>query len=407
MKELKPRSKIAKALADLSAIQNEKPNVSAVARSRGVKPRTLHSAWKKVLSLRGSSSDENNQLAMNRAMHLVEARGASSNRLLTDKQEAAVVAALRKRFPNGFSDQTIVRLCVELFTQLRNHPRSWSRRFIHAFKHRHGIRSARFVTHPRKLEDPKVTFDQDVLDACFFLEDTERLAATIPPHMFINVDETPAYVRNLPSHALHFIDSPYPWAWVRAKERDKVTVIGACTGDGMMLQSGIIAKGTTTRCEARYRSQIGNLAFMQHTESGVTNTSSFIAFIEAVIVPYIKDQHAALIVDAYKAHLTPKVRKYCCEKHIHLLVVPDRGTDELQPLDVAIFGLAKLDIYRAARKRVLELICDEEDRWQSTAECVKALSLVSDRAVQHGWKQVFPFWEDFLRLNNMLTTEHD
>jgi transposase-like protein len=396
MKQFKPRSKLAKALAELVDTENHKRSVKSVAIKHEIPPSTLYSAWKKVRDVRASNSSENDPRPMNRAMRLVEPRGATSHRLLRDDEESAVVNELRKRYPNGFTDHIITRLCIELTRNTRNHPRSFSRSFLRAFKHRNGIREAQFVPIKRIMQDPVSTFEADVEAACFFLDEVQDLTSTIPPHLFINVDETPSYVRNAPSHALHFIDTPYPWAWTRTSERDKVTVIGACTGEGTMLQSGIVAKGSTTQCQAKYLHQIGDISFIQHTRAGVTNTHSFIEYIDAVIVPYINNQPAVLIVDAYRAHLTKAARDFCDSKQIHLIKVPDRATSILQPLDVGVFGLAKLDIYREAKEHMFELIRGEEDRWTSTAACVEALSRVSVRAVQRGWKAVFPFWKEFL-----------
>ena len=406
-KSLKPRTKIAKALADLLATENERRTVKSVTHKYEINEQTLYSAWRKLRDVRASSSTENNQRAMNRALRLVEPRGATTHRLLTDQEETAVVAALRDRYPHGFTDRIIMQTCIELFKSLRDRPRAWSRRFLTSFKHRNGIREAKFVARKRVIENPEQTFLADYEAACEYIDEVEQLAGSIPPHLFINVDETPSYVRNAPSRALHFIDTPYPWAWTRTDERAKVTVIGACTGEGSMLKSGIVAKGKTTRREDKYLAQIGDFAFIQHTKSGVTNTTSFIEYMEGIIVPYINDQPAVLIVDAYKAHLTPRVRDFCADKNIRLVKVPHRATSTLQPLDVGVFGLAKLDIYAAAKEQMFQLIRDEEDRWKSMAACIEALSRVSIRAVQRGWKLVFPFWEEFLQAHNVLITELD
>jgi hypothetical protein len=147
---------------------------------------------------------------------------------------------------------------------------------------------------------------------------------------------------------------------------------------------------------------MGDFAYVQHTESGITNSDSFINYINAIIVPYVNGMHSALIVDSWGAHLTPKVREFCRSLNIRLVQVPKRGTDTLQPLDVGIFGLAKRTVYAEAKEELFELVRAEEDRWHATSRCVEALSVVSCRAVQRGWKLVFPFWEDELRKANAL-----
>lgn len=219
--------------------------------------------------------------------------------------------------------------------------------------------------------------------------------------MFINVDECPSYVRNLPEYGLHFADCPPPWRIVRAKERDAVSVIGAIAGDGKVLPTAVIAKGTTTRCEKRFHAQIPH-SFIQHTSSGVTTSTSFIEYLEHVILRYTKDEPAVLIVDGYKAHLTSKVKRWCVKHHLTLVKVPDRGTAILQPLDVAVFGAAKTDLYLDCANQVFYIDREEADRWEATAACVQAIDRVSIAVGQRGWKETFPCWNEFLQSYNLV-----
>jgi len=396
----KPRSKIAKALAFLLTIDVQYGDIARVARRFVVKPRTLAKAWAIVVASRERHSITTNNRDVLRVLHLTEARGATTNRLLTDAEEAVVVNELRTRYPQGFVDANIVQICRDTFHHLRNHPRVYSRHFLHAFKKRASIRKSKVNIHQRTLADFSSRFEADVDSALDFVNDVWELTKTIPPHLFVNADETPAYVRNLPTHALHFTDQPRPWFWVRAKERDAVTVIGAVTGDGHVLNSGVVAKGTTTRCEAKFRAQLSN-TFVQHTASGLTTSDSFLDYLQHVILPYTDNRPSVLIVDAHKAHCTAAVKLWCENHSITLLIVPDRATSVLQPLDVTVFGLAKLKVYRDVASEMFEINRSEQDRWEATAACVKALSQVSSAGVKHGWKATFPFWADVLKAHNL------
>ena len=328
MKRAGPKSNLAKALAELQATPEAYGLISKVARSHSVNRSTLNRAWIKLRDLTSGDSAENNARLINRAARVVEPRGATTHRLLTDQEEEFVIQQLRSKHPHGFTDKILKQICIESARKLRNRPRHWSRSFFTGFKRRAGIRSAKFVARKRNIEDPEATFAEDVEAASFYLEDVKKLAESIPIELIINVDETPSYVRNAPSKALHFIDAEGPWAWTRTQEREKVTVIAACTGEGEMLKSGVIAKGTTTRCEAEYVRQIGDLAFVQHTKSGLTNTHSFIEYIKGVIEPYVAGREAVLIVDSWGAHLTQPVRNHCASVNIHLVQVPERGTSK-------------------------------------------------------------------------------
>jgi hypothetical protein len=397
----RPRSKIGKALHALTQSQPRYSRLSEVAHSFGVCTSTLSRAFTRSNKARRASIEQRNPRLLERAARLAEPRGATSNRLLNDQEELAVIERLRRDFARGFTNRIIRQICFEQTRQLRSKPRNWSRCWLEGFKRRAGIVSAKLRVRKRTALDPDRTFAADVEAACFYLEDVQTFAQSIPLDLIINVDETPSYVRNAPATALHFADTDGPWTWSRISERDKVTVVAACTGAGSMLRPSIVAKGLTTRCQAKYERLIGHSAFIQHTPSGLTNTVSFVDYIQSVILPHTRNQQAVLIVDAWGAHLTKPVREFCSLHRLHLVKVPDRGTAILQPLDVGVFSVAKNSIYGEARERIFELIRQEEDRWSATAACVRALNRVSRRAVHHGWKSVFPSWQELLERNNL------
>jgi hypothetical protein len=161
------------------------------------------------------------------------------------------------------------------------------------------------------------------------------------------------------------------------------------TGDGHVLYTGVITKGTTSRCEAKYRAELPR-SFVQHTPSGLTTTQSFIEFLQHVVIPYTRDRDAVLIVDAYPAH------------HMKLVFVPDRATSVLQPLDVGVFGTAKFRIYRAAAHQVFEVDRDELTRWEATAACVRKLNESTVAQGRLGWNSTFPFWPDVLQKHGLV-----
>lgn len=397
----KPRSKIAKALAFLLSSDIQRGDIAKAARSFGVDRKTLTSAWSNLCKVRETHSLTSNDRVVLRALHLTDGRGATSHRLLSDEQEEQLIRKLRAEHPNGFDDGIILATCRNSFYNLRNRPRLFSRHFLARFKHRAGIRRSKLSIHQRTLENHEARFEKDVTKAIEYIDKIWRLAETIPPHLFINVDECPSYVRNLPSHALHFVDAPAPWVWIRAKERDAVSVLGAVTGDGHVLNTGVIAKGTTSRCEAKYRTELPR-SFVQHTPSGLTTTQSFIEFLQHVVIPYTRDRDAVLIVDAYPAHRTRKVKEFCKAHHMKLVFVPDRATSVLQPLDVGVFGTAKFRIYRAAAHQVFEVDRDELTRWEATAACVRKLNESTVAQGRLGWNSTFPFWPDVLQKHGLV-----
>lgn len=396
----KPRSDIAKALRFLLSNHLERGAIAQAARDFNINRKTLTKAWAKLRKVLQTHQLVATDRVVLRALHLVDGRSKSAARLLTDEQEELVIRKLRERYPTGFTDTIIRNTCLESFYNLRSRRREFSRHFIQRFKHRANIRKSKLRVHQRTLEDFEATKERDITQAIKYIDKVWRLSETIPPHLFINVDECPSYVRNLPSHGLHFADQPAPYVWVRAKERDTVSVMGVLTGDGHVLNTGVIAKGTTTRCEKKFKSYLHN-SFIQHTSSGLTTAKSFIEFLEAVVVPYTHDQPAVLIADAYPAHTTKKVKKFCKLHNLKLVVVPDRATSILQPLDVGIFGTAKYKLYHEAAEYVFEVDRDELSRWEATAECVRKLNASTLPQCLLGWKDTFPFWIDVLQKHGL------
>jgi DDE superfamily endonuclease len=396
----KPRSNIAKALAFILTIRIEYGVIASAARTYNVRPRALGMAWSTLCKVLDTHSLRSNDREVIRALHLTEPRGASSHRLLTDEQEELVVHQLRTKYLSGFNDDIIVQICRDIVHDLRDHPRLYSTRFLTAFKKRSGIRLSKLHIHQVTAGYSEQQFKADMKQRETYIAKVHELSNSIPPHLIINVDECPSYVRNLPTRALHFTDSPPPWFFVRAKERDCVTTIGAVVGNGRVLKTSVISKGMTSRCEDQFRRELPH-SFIQHTPSCLTNSESFIEYLEHVILPYTNSQRAVLIADAYKAHKTDEVKTWCANHSISLVIVPDRATAVMQPLDVSVFGMAKLGMYRDIARKLFLVERDEKSRWEATAECVRAINRVSVAGGLRGWKDVFPFWSDYLKRHKL------
>lgn len=73
----------------------------------------------------------------------------------------------------------------------------------------------------------------------------------------------------------------------------------------------------------------------------------------------------------------------------------------MQPLDVSVFGMAKLGMYRDIARKLFLVERDEKSRWEATAECVRAINRVSVDGGLRGWKDVFPFWFDYLKRHKL------
>jgi hypothetical protein len=378
----------------------EHVNVRKFARSHGIASSTLSDAWRKLRAFQSTPAASNDELASNLAHHRVEGRGRHSNRALTDGEELLVIDSLHEQFPHGFNSN-IRSLCHAQQHESRSKPCQLSRTYITAFKHRHHITRSKFIARTRKQDDPTDTFEADVQIACEYLESFDKFASEIAPHLIINIDETPAYVRNSPSHTNHFANSAHPWQWIRASNRLKITVLASITADGTMIKPTIVAKGMTTQCESNFAKLAKGSAFIQHTESGLTTGESFIQFIEAVLVPYTNNQPSLLILDQWPAHLTDSVRNCCHSHNISMREVPARATSLLQPLDVGIFGVAKKRISADYKEAMFLKDWTEDDKWESTVACARALVRVDRQSVLRGWQLAFPNFINELKERKM------
>jgi transposase/transposase-like protein len=395
-----PPDKIAKVLQDIQEV-NGRVNVSQLAREAGVPRETLRDARRRLLVFQDEQNQENNEFEANIAHRLIDGRGRNTNRALTDAEERAVVSDLKEIYPHGFNDDDIRHLCHLRQRGLRSKSLSLTQHFITRFKERHSITRSRFIGRTRKKSDPLLHFEEDVEQACLYIDEFTRLSSIIHPSLIVNVDETPAYVKNTPASANHFAYSSQPWQWVRASDRLKITVLAACSADGKMLKSTIVAKGLTTLCENNFAKLSAGTAFLQHTQSGLTTSASFIEWIDHVLIPHTLDQPSVLIIDQYPAHLTDNVRQYLADHNVTMLEVPARGTALLQPLDVGVFGVAKKKIKATYKSDMFLKNWTEPDRWESTVECVRALGRVDQLSVMRGWQLAFPNYIDELKKRNM------
>ena len=178
-----------------------------------------------------------------------------------------------------------------------------------------------------------------------------------------------------------------PWIFVHAKERHCLITIGAFDYGGHVLGCYVISMITALCCDDQFGREIPH-SFTQQTPPNLTNSDSFIEYLEHIIWLYTKDQHAVRTADTYKAHKTTKVKVWCGNHSIESIIVLDRATVTVQPLNINVFGMEKLGMYHDIARRLFLIGRDEKILWKSTAGCVKAISRISVATGVHGWKDM-------------------
>jgi hypothetical protein len=148
-------------------------------------------------------------------------------------------------------------------------------------------------------------------------------------------------------------------------EKDCITVLASVTAAGTKSPLSAIAKGKTRRVE---QSQLGsNPAILKyHSESGWTTRETFAGYLSWLATEQYRgritpDCPLDLVLDCHAVHRSPEIRGHAASLGIRLWFIPAGHTDELQPLDRAVFGALK-----AKFRRRFQLECRQDPHHRVT-----------------------------------------
>jgi hypothetical protein len=284
-----------------------------------------------------------------RPWNMRENHGAHK-RLFTDAQEAQMKDEILNDYiasGNLFTSVTFRTIAVKCWQNLGKDPIEFkcSDKFIAGFKDRNGFSSRRFHTRRRNRTGERG-------DICAWIQGIRDLIGnrqcTGMLDRVVNCDETAWRV--LPTGLLTWAPMGADGVTVRldGNEKDSVTVLASVTASGRKLPLFAIAKGTTTRSE---RNQLGQNSTLvrDHSPSGWSTLETFKHYLDWLAGYFAREDHAALapgdevdlILDCYSVHRSFLIKEYAREHGIKLWFIPAGHTDELQPLDRAVFGAIK------------------------------------------------------------------
>jgi hypothetical protein len=126
-----------------------------------------------------------------------------------------------------------------------------------------------------------------------------------------------------------------------------LTAIAAIDAAGGKLPLWVLGRGTTTKCERRFRKaqclekaiSRGELV-LSHQENGWTDESVADQYLRWLHERY-GERETVLIWDIFPAHRTQKIKSQARELSVKLDFIPAGMTGECQPLDRRIFGSLK------------------------------------------------------------------
>jgi hypothetical protein len=144
--------------------------------------------------------------------------------------------------------------------------------------------------------------------------------------------------------------------WILGDEKDAMTVLATISASHTKWPLFFVAKGKTQRVE---NSQIGDVGdnWRSHSESGCMNGDIFCDYLRHLREQTSIENRLFLICDVHASHRTPAVKALAEELNIQLIYIPAGATDELQPLDLKVFGSLKSE----ARRLFRQLAADNPD----------------------------------------------
>jgi hypothetical protein len=322
------------------------------------------------------------------------------HREFSDENEAEITRTIISDYVavgKLFTCETFRALISQFLTDHGRDPTRFkcSSKFIFDFKQRNGFSSRRFHVrrpNPSGLKENIPRWIREVKDLLLEYDDALPLV--------VNCDET-AW-RILPCGLLTWAPVGADGVTVRidGNEKDSVTVLASVTASGEKLPLFAIAKGKTTRVE---QSQLGtNEAIIRdHSSSSWSTIETFQHYLNFLAKFYqnrIPDgRQLHLILDCYSVHRSRDTREYARHLGIKLWFIPAGQTEELHPLDRAVFGAIK-SIFR----RKFEELCRESPNGRVSKSVAIEILLeiwegLSPAAIHRGWaiyEEDFGFSDD-------------
>ena len=186
----------------------------------------------------------------------------------------------------------------------------------------------------------------------------------IPTHFFFNMDESgiQEFVDKREMQLL--VPSSYPddskvYSVNRGSKRS--TLIGCICLDGSALKPCIISPSKTIETELITCGYNEENVLIISQESGFVNKEAFNFWADEILFPEIRKRRilynywgeAILTMDGCKAHFSDHFLDQCSYENVHPIPEPPGTSDQVQPLDLGIFGPMKA-VQRPIRQKNLK-----------------------------------------------------
>ena len=202
----------------------------------------------------------------------------------------------------------------------------WCQRFMK----RHGLSLRQKTTLAQRLPDD---YEEKIVRFHRFIID-RRKEHNYPLHVIANMDETPLTFDMPPNRTIHNTGEKTIKIRTTGNEKNRVTVVLTCAGDGSKLRPMVIFKRKTL---PKVANKHGIVIAAQ--EKGWMDTERMKIWIEKVWRARrggLGRRRSLLVLDAFEAHVTDSVKTAIARENTNLAVIPGGLTSILQPLDVSL-----------------------------------------------------------------------
>ena len=167
---------------------------------------------------------------------------------------------------------------------------------------------------------------------CFIIN--RRKEHIYPLHLIANMDETPLTFDMPPNRTVNNTGEKTIKIRTTGNEKNRVTVVLACCGDGLKIKPMVIFKRKTV---PKINNKHGVVVSAQ--EKGWMNSDQMKVWIEKAWrsrIGGLGRRRSLLVYDAFEAHVTDPVKAAFKRENTDLAVIPGGLTSLLQPPDVSL-----------------------------------------------------------------------
>lgn len=324
-------------------------------------------------------------------------------RAMTDRLEESMMSYIEENYlDQGYAicDEDVKEIAKKLWEQAPDTEKrtttfkasnKWLRRIKTRFKYvrrkAHLKRRTEYVT-----PEEKESFISTVMEA----------RDSLGKHRVLNADQTNYKLLNFGGITWAKAGADSVNVKVNCDPKRSFTAMATISSDGEKYPLYLIAKGKTTRCHSQFNLPVKYDSFytIDHSETGwfkMENTLNYLRWIRSEFDERCREsdninrraeegQKIALVLDVYAAHRRQEVKDLAATLNIQLIFVPPSCTDELQPLDIGIFGPLK----QMVRKMCREInLYNPDTVWNSRLAAkvlIRCWEAVCEDTVIEAWK---------------------